>query len=470
MGADPYEPDPADVATVAEALRGVPRAAYSVPHVYPSAAPAYAQAPMAPRPPLTADRLRLYVHLPYCRYRCSFCYFAVRVGADVEAMARYVAAVRRELEWIPPGTPLSQLFVGGGTPTVPPPDLMDDVLGAVFDRTVPFAPGQVHTVETSPETISEAHLEVFRRRGMGRVSMGVQSLEESVLDTVHRDQTAAGALAACELLLASGLIVNIDLIYGLPGQTRQSVLHDLTTLAGLGIPSLTLYNLRLSERTAVHRALGDDRMDLARLMGWRGFVKDAAESLGYTQTRWHTFKRLDTIARRHERLPCFDENLSGYQLGVGMSARSHLGHTVYRNHDVHEAYVGRIERGESPVEQTFTLAEDDRMTQFVARTLGDGHPLVRDEYEATFGRPVDVDFGPVLARLGEGGLVADDGRALTLTERGRLVYDLVTLAFYPARARAWLAERGERSAFVTIGAPAAPAPAPAPAAAAPAVA
>ena len=117
---------------VASALASVPRAAYSVPHVYPSAAPAYTEAPMAERPPLDAEQLRLYVHVPFCRYHCTFCYFAVRVGASTETMARYVRALERELELAPSGTPLSQLFVGGGTPTALPPELLDELLETIF--------------------------------------------------------------------------------------------------------------------------------------------------------------------------------------------------------------------------------------------------------------------------------------------------------------------------------------------------
>jgi oxygen-independent coproporphyrinogen III oxidase len=450
VGADGYDPGPEVVAAVAAALAGVPRAAYSVPHVYPSAAPAYLPAPAAPRPHPDTE-CTLYVHLPYCRYRCTFCHFAVKVGAGEQTMRRYVAALQRELEWIPRGTPVSQLYVGGGTPTVLPPPLMDEVLGAVWDRTAPT--GQhVHTVETSPETISEAHFDVFRRHGIGRVSMGVQSLEHDVLDTVHRDQTADGALAACRLLLASGFVVNVDLIYGLPGQTRESFLFDLTTLADLGVPSLTLYSLHVTDRTPVARALGDDRFDLARLMGWRAFVKNAAERLGYTQTRWHTFKRLDTIAGTHEFAPGFDQSLAGTQFGVGMSARTHWGFTQYRNHEVHEVYVDRVERGVSPVEEVFDFADDDLTTQFVARSLGDGKPLCRADYERSFGRSVDADYGALLGRLRCADLVEDDRDAVVLTERGRLVYDLVTLAFYPERMRTWLAEREDRAAFVTMGA------------------
>jgi oxygen-independent coproporphyrinogen-3 oxidase len=442
------EPHAGTVGRVAHALASVPRAAYSVPHVYPSAAPAYTPAPKAERPLPVTSEMRLYVHVPYCRYHCTFCYFAVRVGADGAAMKRYVAALERELEWAPAGTPLSQLFVGGGTPTALDPEYLDAMLAAVFRR-LPSSGSGVHTVETSPETITPEHIAVLRRHGIGRVSMGIQSLDGDVLGTVHRKQTASQALAACELLVDSGLILNIDLIYGLPHQTEDGFRRDLETIAARGVPAVTLYSLRSNERTAVAKSMREeDRFDLASLMRWRAFVKRCAEDLGYTQTRWHTFKRLDTVAKKHERLPCFDDRMSGYQLGIGMSARSHLGHTVYRNHDRLEEYLARVEGGVSPVEQIFPLDEDDRKTQFIARTIGDGKTLLRAEYAHAFGRTFDADYGELLGRLTGAGLLDDHGATIALSDLGGLVYDLVMLAFYPPRAQRWLVEREGRASFV----------------------
>lgn len=427
---------------VAHALASVPRAAYSVPHVYPAAAPAYTLEPMAERPRPLSDHLRLYVHVPYCRYHCTFCHYAVRVGGDTGAMARYVRALKDELRWVEPGTPLSQLFVGGGTPTALAPALLDEVLEGIFNR-MPLHGRHVHTVEASPETISPAHIEVLKRRGIGRVSMGIQSLDGNVLGVVQRRHSPEQALAACDLLVDSGLIVNVDLIYGLPRQTEESFLRDLRAIAERGVPSLTMYSLRINERTPVARVLRDaDRFDLAGLMRWRAFLTRSAEDLGYTQSRWHTFKRLDTSARSHERLPHFDASGSGYQLGIGMSARSQLGHTVYRNHDNLDVYLDRVERCRSPVEQVVRLSEEDRMTQFVARSIGDGKTLARAHFERTFGRPLDQQFGEVLTRLTAAGLIDDDGAIIGLSQLGKLAYDIVTLAFYPKHARDWLAASG----------------------------
>jgi oxygen-independent coproporphyrinogen-3 oxidase len=435
------EPDVETLEKVARALAHVPGAAFCVPHEYPGAAPAFRPEPMAVRPPLDGDRLRLYAHVPFCRYHCTFCCFAVRTGTTEDAQARYVGALVKELEWVQPGTPLAQLFVGGGTPTALGPDLLDELLAAIFARTTPFGDG-VHTVEASPETLSAAHVEVLRRRGIGRVSMGVQSLDEAVLGSVHRRHSAAQSLAACRLLVDAGRIANVDLIYGLPGQSEESFLADMETVARTGVHSLTLYTLHLNDRTPVSRALRDEeRLSLARLMRWRALVKRHAEALGYTQARMHTFKRLDTIAGAHERLEHFTHTSWGYQLGIGMSARSHLGRTVYRNAGKLETYVQRVEEGLSPVDETLPLAEEDRMTQFIGRSLGDGKTLDRSRYRSAFARDLDDDFGEILARLRGAGLIEDDGERLRMTDLGKRVYDLVTLSFYPRRAQDWLRAR-----------------------------
>lgn len=445
-----FWPDPGTLEEVANALDAVPRAAYSVPHDYPNAAPAYMSAPMKERERPTFEQLRLYVHIPFCRYRCTFCYFAVRVGASQAVMRRYVRAVIKELEWIEPGAPLSQLYVGGGTPTSIPPDLLDELLTAIFARTIPHGK-HVHTVETSPETITPEHIAVLKHHRIGRVSMGVQSLDPEVLGKVHREQTMEQALAACDLLVGAGLIVNADLIYGLPGQTEEIFGDDISAVAARGVPALTLYSLRVNERTAVTKVLRDDEcFDLSRLMRWRAFVKHCAGQLGYTQTRWHTFKRMDTVARNHEWLPTFNRSMSGHQLGVGMSARSQLGYTVYRNHDRLEPYLNRIESGQSPVEQTLSMTEADRKTQFVARSLGDGKTLDRSRYRETFGQAIDEDFGQVIDRLVRGGLIVDEGGRLCVTDTGALLHDLVTLAFYPPHAWKWLGDREPLASLVQL--------------------
>jgi len=429
---------PSQLECMAQVLGSTPPVTQAAAHVYPAAAPAYTASPCEARERPETRELRLYVHIPFCNYKCNFCYYATRVGDTRAVQERYVAALGRELEWVEPGACLSQLFVGGGTPTALPADLLGRMLARIFE-VMPPTGQHGHTVEASPESINAEHVAVLREAGVHRVSMGVQSLDPRILDGVHRRHDRRQVMEAVALLVGGGLILNVDLMYGLPGQSEASFAQDLETLAVSGAHSVTLYDLRVTNRTPLGRSLREDeRLDLLHLLRWRAFVGRATAELGYTQTRWHTFKRLDSIAARHERAACFDAQMQGYQLGIGMSARSHLGTTIYRNHEGMHEYMRRVEAGASPVEQVFRLGGQDLQTQFIARSLGDGKPLERRAYEQAFQRPVEADYGAVLARLAVAGLVEDRGEELALSDLGRLVYDRVMLQFYPRHAIEWL--------------------------------
>ncbi len=434
--------DTATVDRIADALAGALHVPYAPPHIYPMAAPAFRTAAGTGRARRSDDPLAVYVHVPFCNYACTFCFYAKRVGDDVATKARYVDAVARELAWIPAGTRLRHLYLGGGTPTALPAPLLDRVLGAVLERTTPV-PGARWCVEGSPESLTPEHVSVLRARGVGRVSVGVQSLDAGELDRVHRRHAPARALEVLRMLVAQGFVVNVDLIYGLPGQTEASFADAFGAVVATGVDAVTTYGLRVNERTPVARALAPaERLDLSRKLHWRLHVKQTADALGLLQTRWHTFVRPDGgQAPRPTAPPVDDTGSTGDQFGAGPSARSRLDATVYRNYADLDAWRGQVERDESPVAEVFDLDAQDRRIRFLGQSLGDGQPLDRSAWISAFGMPIEAEFGPVIERLRAADLLADAGTTIVLTDTGKLVHDLVTLAFYPPRTQAWLAER-----------------------------
>ena len=431
-----------DVGRVLDVLGPAASVAYAPPNIYPMSAPRFVVSSAVERPRPEARDLGVYVHIPFCSYHCTFCFYATRIGADLDQKRRYVDGLIRELEWLPEGSRLTQLFVSGGTPTGLPPDLLGRVLDGVFQR-MTASDRHVHTVECSPETLTAEHIDVLRSRRIGRVSMGVQSLHDAVLDGVNRRHTRAMVETGCRRLIDAGLMVNIDLIYGLPGQTHDSFRRDVAAVTDLGVHSITAYNLRVNERTPVARSLrADEGLDLAHLVRWRATVASAARELGFIPKRWHTFHRrvvegpVGAVVRRFE-----DVTGHGHQLGVGMSARSRLDHVVFRNHAHYDRYLERVERGQSPVEDTFRLTLEDRKLRFVTLTLGDGKPLPVEAYGREFGSSPESDFAEPLARLEKAGLIEQPPGSVVLTEAGQLLYDLVTRAFYPETVRRWMEER-----------------------------
>lgn len=446
MGVESVHDLAVDTARVRAALGGVPRVAYEAAHVYPLSAPAFIRRPGIRRERPPGGAARLYVHVPFCRYACTFCFYAKRVNTPRARMQRYVDAVRREVDELAEGTELRQIYVGGGTPTALPPDLLDELLGAVHGR-VRLALTSSHTVEASPESLTAEHVDVLARRGVDRVSLGVQTLDESLLHSVNRRHSAQQAIDACALLTNSDMKVNVDLIYGFPGQREEDLRRDLETFAAFAPQSFTLYSLRLNEHTPLADVMEDvERVDLSALMRWRRFVELTMRELGYRQNRFHMFWRRDLEEPSHDRAPGTNAFGAGREIGIGVSAYSHVGETIFRNHCGFDAYLRRVEAAESPVEEVFPLGPRERRTLYLARTLGDMRELNRSEYHAAFGNDLDVDFGAVLDRFLAAGLLCETEGRITMSELGRSVYDLVTLAFYPEDARRWLLERQETTA------------------------
>jgi len=434
--------EPFDLGRVLAVLGPAAAVSYAPPNIYPMSAPRFAAGTGVERPHPAGRDLGIYVHVPFCSYHCTFCFYATRIGADLTQKRRYVEGLIRELEWVREGSSLTQLYVGGGTPTALPPELLARVLENVFGKMV-LRDRHVHTVEASPETLSPEHVAVLKTCGVQRVSMGVQSLNDEVLDTVKRRHTRGMVETSCRLLVDAGLMVNIDLIYGLPGQTPEGFGGDFEAIARLGVHSITAYNLRVNERTPVARSLVDDeRLDLANLVRWRSAVRTAARDLGFAPARWHTFQRVvvggpvEDIVRRFD-----DVTGRGNQFSVGMSARSRLENVVFRNHASYDTYLERVEAGRSPVEETLALVDHELKLRFVTLTLGDGEVLPRGAYREEFGSSLDDDFAEPLTRLAEAGLIEDRGEEIQLTDSGQLVYDLVTRAFYPDTVRRWIEER-----------------------------
>jgi oxygen-independent coproporphyrinogen-3 oxidase len=426
-----------DVERIRAALEPAGPAPYAPPHVFTIAAPRFVKELQAVRPRHESGPLGVYVHVPFCNYACNFCTYAKKVSDEKHEMTRYVDCLQRELEWIEPDTPLSQLLVGGGTPTALPPQLLDAVLAAVFAR-VNRRGEAIHTVECSPESLTAEHLDVLAAHGIGRISMGIQSLNDEVLRSVNRQHSASHALAVCDQLVASGRIVNVDLIYGLPGQTEEMFRRDMEALAARGVHSIHAYNLRVNEHTPVLQLLKtEERFELPQLLRWRAFVQRAALELGFEQTHWQVFSR---PGLKFQNISYF-----GDQFGAGAGARTRLGATVYRNQHSVQVYMEAIAAGLSPVEDVFRHSLQDLKSRFIAQSLGIGLPLRRRDYEQEFGCSFDEDFGESLERLKDAELVADDGAAVALAPIGKLVYDRVTFAFYPRRLQEWLGERHENA-------------------------
>ena len=193
-----------------------------------------------------------YLHVPFCFHKCHYCDFYSFVDRE-DRQEEFAARIDAELAaWAPLArAPLDTLFVGGGTPTLLRPPVLDRVLGSVRDR-LPFAPGAEWTVEANPETVTDEVARTLVARGVNRVSLGAQSFDPAHLKTLERWHDPASVARAIGLLRSAGVRrISIDLIFGIPGQSLADWESDLRQALALGTDHLSCYGLTYEPNTAM---------------------------------------------------------------------------------------------------------------------------------------------------------------------------------------------------------------------------
>ncbi|RME32336.1 MAG: radical SAM family heme chaperone HemW, partial [Thermoflexia bacterium] len=189
----------------------------------------------------------IYLHIPFCRARCSYCGFNTYAGLE-HRIPEYVEALCREIGGAPPAR-VRTVYFGGGTPSLLPPEGLEQLLNALRGRF--FSPDPVEiTLEANPGTVDRGYLRSLRNLGVNRLSLGAQSAHPEELRLLGRLHTWEDAAGAVRMAREAGFDnVNLDLIYGLPGQTMARWQHSVEAALALEVEHLSLYALTLEEGT-----------------------------------------------------------------------------------------------------------------------------------------------------------------------------------------------------------------------------
>lgn len=199
--------------------------------------------------------LALYIHIPWCVRKCPYCDFNSHEKDGGLPEQAYVERLVSDLEALLPavwGRRIVSVFIGGGTPSLFSPDSIDALLSAVRARLV-LEPDAEITLEANPGTVEAGRFRGFREAGVNRISVGVQSFDDVMLKRLGRIHSAAEARRAIDAALASFDNVNLDLMYGLPGQTLEMARADIAQGLSCGVPHLSAYQLTIEPNTVFWR-------------------------------------------------------------------------------------------------------------------------------------------------------------------------------------------------------------------------
>jgi oxygen-independent coproporphyrinogen-3 oxidase len=227
--------------------------------------------------------LALYVHIPWCVRKCPYCDFNSHERSGALPEAEYVQKLFLDLENLLPsvwGRRLTSVFIGGGTPSLFSPASIDALLSGVRAR-LTLEPGAEITLEANPGTVEAARFRGFRDAGVNRISIGVQSFDDRMLAKLGRIHSAGEARRAIDAALASFERVNVDLMYGLPGQDLAGALSDLEQAIGAGAPHISAYQLTIEPNTVffnkppalpAHDACADIQVAIEQVLKEKGFA------------------------------------------------------------------------------------------------------------------------------------------------------------------------------------------------------
>ncbi len=407
--------------------------------VWTEAAVAGEAGPALDAPPAPGVPLGLYVHIPFCRKRCHFCYFRVYTDRNAQEVGDYLDALAREWELyaaLPAlaGRPLDFVYVGGGTPSFLSTTQLDGLVRRLT-AVSPWTTAEEITFECEPGTLTEAKLSAIRGMGVTRLSLGIENFDDRVLEWNGRAHRSAEIFRAYESARSLAFSqINIDLIAGMMGETDENWRRCVQKALELDADSVTVYQMELPYNTAISGDLltGTGRFSQS-VASWSTKRRWAAEAFESLERAGYTISSAYTAVKVPERTHFVyrDRLWQGADLaGLGVASFGHINGVHVQNLDAWESYSAAVRRGTIPLGRAYRPTAEERLIREFVLQLKRGS--IRPAY---FGEKYGVDvlarFREPLASLqSEGWLARVDRDSVALSRDGLLRVDLLLRRFF----------------------------------------
>ena len=378
---------------------------------------------------MTPPPLGLYLHIPFCRQRCDFCAFYLEIHREGRAET-FVQSLIHEIglsaqQQVAPGRPIQSVYFGGGTPTALVSTQLIAILSEIRTH-LAFASNCEITVEAHPATISEQDLVQLLQAGVTRMSFGAESMEDGDLARIGRPGAVSETVTAVTQSRAAGFTnINLDVMYGLPGQSLESWQQTLAHCLALAPTHLSAYALTVEENTRLASSIQRQRSP-APDEGLQIEMDEAAQRMldnaGYERYEVSNYAK-PKYACRHNLLYW----TNGEYLGLGPSAQSYLDGTRFGNVADLAAYNTSLAENRLPIEDCTRLSEEEQLRDAVIFGLR----LIRGipshhlhQHAANYGHAA------ITAQLLAQQLIEEDGERSRLSARGLLQADTIAGQLY----------------------------------------
>ena len=363
----------------------------------------------------------LYIHIPFCLKKCEYCDF-VSYADCYHRAGDYLVALIEELK-IYRGESIDTVYIGGGTPSSLPADAICVLLENVF-RFFDVAKDAEVTVECNPATVSFEKLKTLRDAGVNRLSIGVQSFNDEELSAIGRLHNSHDAISAIvDAKLAGFKNISVDLMFGLPNQTVETLKSSLISAISAGVNHISCYSLILEESTPLYDKVASHMVSLPdenTEVEMYNVVCDVLEKSGYNQYEISNFAKNDAKSRH---------NLKYWEateyIGCGAAAHSYYNGQRYSNSPDLETYIS------APLKKydVTAISEKDKMCEFMFLGLRKNEGISEREFMNRFGSTFYYEFSEPIKKYLELGLLEKSGDMLRFTKKGIRLSNTVLCEF-----------------------------------------
>ena len=393
-------------------------------------------------PPRPGAPIGLYLHIPFCRKRCKFCYFRVYTDKDSSEIGTYLDALASEVELYAQqravaGRPLKFVYFGGGTPSYISVRQLEGLVSRV-KAVLPWDGVQEVTFECEPGTLTHSKLEAIRAIGVTRLSLGIENFDDEILKENGRAHVSTEIYRVLPWIQELGFDqLNIDLIAGMVGETWDTWKESVRKTLEIAPDSVTIYQMELPYNTVYSQSvLGGsfDRplADWPTKRAWQDYAFEELAKAGYVVSSAYTMvKPKDASSSFVYR----DSVWHGSDMiGTGVASFSHLSGVHFQNVASWGEYLGMIAEGRLPLGRGFALSDRERLTREMILQLKLGH-LEASYFREKFGVDVLSEFAPAWQRLQQEEMLRVGEGTVDLTRDGLLQVDRLLPSFYDERYR-----------------------------------
>ena len=378
--------------------------------------------------------LSIYIHIPFCYSKCYYCDFnSTTAKLDV---GKYIKYLKKEIDLYSETLnkyKLKTIFFGGGTPSFIDEKYIEEILEHIYKKVDTSELVEI-TIESNPKTLSRKKLDTYKRAGINRISLGVQTLDDELLKVIGRSHTSEDFYQTYKIVKESGFEnISVDIMFNLPGQKISDLISTLEKVADLDVDHISLYSLGIEEGTPFYEMESRGELELSSEEIEREMYH---LSINYLKDKGYHQYEISNFAKVGQE--CL-HNLTYWKLkpyiGLGLSAHSNIDSRRYGNVDNFNKYFELIESCKLPIDidtEEF-IDKETEIAEYIMLVLRLNKGIDKIEFKNRYGMDVQDAFKGKLEKFKDDGLIYEDKISLRLTEKGLDICNLIFVEVLPEK-------------------------------------